>query len=185
MIRLALLVAVVSACGSKQPPPPSPAPSPSAPPAEEAPPPATPDAGAPDASTPVSETAVDTSGIDMVEGNWTITRVISAGSAHTITKVPATTECLTHANILPAAHPGWPMDASKCTSQATVDGTQVMWTFSCTEAEVTIEGSGPLMFAGKKMTAAIKVSDTENLTHGVRGWRGLMKITATYVGPCD
>lgn len=125
----------------------------------------------------------DASAVNLTEGAWKITRVISLGSAHEVTNVPATTECLTKQKLLPDAAPGW---TAKVTCQGTpaITGADVTWSFSCTNTTTTIEGNGALAFAGKTVTGTIKVSKTVTEAGGTSGVRGLMKITGKYVGPC-
>jgi hypothetical protein len=121
--------------------------------------------------------------LDLVEGSWKITRLISLGSAHTLTKVPASTECLTKDKPAPAAATGWP-DGATCDAKAVVDGKTVNWTFTCTQGATTITGSGPLAFTGKKMSATIKIEKVTTDDGGMSGQRGLLKITGAYVGAC-
>lgn len=132
---------------------------------------------------PPAPLPADASAVNFTEGAWRITRTISLGSAHDVTNVPATTECLTKQKLLPDAAPGW---TEKVTCQGTpaITGAQVTWSFSCTNATTTIEGNGPLAFAGKTVSGTIKVSKAVTEAGGMSGVRGLMKVTGTYVGPC-
>jgi len=137
---------------------------------------------APPASEPAAP-APDTSSINLVDGSWKITRIISLGSKHEKTTVPATTQCLTKAEPLPDAMPGWPTGVA-CKSERSIDGTHVNWTFTCTEGTTTIVGKGPLVFTGKKLTATIAVEKATSDGASMGGVRGLMKIAGTHLGPC-
>ncbi len=180
--------ALATACrGASTPAPATPAsPSPantSAPVRPAAPAEAPVEARAPAAEPAKPPPPADASAVNISEGAWKISRVISLGSAHEMTNVPATTECLTRQKLVPDAAAGW-TDKVACQDTPTIAGAEVTWSFSCTNATTKIEGNGPLVFTGKKVTGTIKVEKTVTEGGGVSGVRGLMKVTGTYVGPC-
>ncbi|HEY4182659.1 MAG TPA: DUF3617 family protein [Kofleriaceae bacterium] len=121
--------------------------------------------------------------LNLQEGSWKITRLISLGSQHELTKPAPTTECLSPSTPYPAADVGWP-DGTKCTSETAVAGNVVTWSFTCTKDKTTTTGKGPLTFSGKKFSGTINIETVTEDDSGMAGRRGLLKVSGAYTGVC-
>ena len=116
-------------------------------------------------------------------GRWKITRLISLGSKHELTKPAPTSECLTLAAPLPAAETGWPAGTT-CTSEQLQNGSTVNWTFTCSLGSTTTTGTGTLSYTGKKLAGTLDVEAVTGEGGGMSGRRGVLKISGVYVGAC-